>query len=261
MIIMLEPALLKSLKLLRETEESLTSKDITEKIREARDYVEKALEKLVERDIVAKGGELYSYRNTLANEKLFEKISLVYGKVIKRPQIESLVVGLLCTTTQHKHSLRLKTLLGVMEEEGFDSKEVNNFLEEETENGRVGRFRIALGTRKEALLPVPPVSPFYYLSHFRQLEPNEYERLKKEWLDSGFFIREEDYLIANFPDEIANRAKEYLNREASRIRDRLREETLDFWVRYVWCCWAGFFSTSFPLELCMSGERSRLWHL
>ncbi len=232
MIFMLEPTLLKSLKLLRESREPLTSQDITERVSETKGYVEKALEKLIERDIVTKSGEFYSYRNTSTTEKFFEEISLVYDKVIKKFQKESLVIGLLSTAIQHKHLLRLQTLLEIIKGEGFDSKEVATFLEEETKNGRVGRFRIAIGTTDEALLPIPPVLPFYHISYFRQLKPNEYEKLKKEWLASKFFVQEEDYLVANYPDEIANLAREYLNEEASRARDRLREEAFEFWYRF-----------------------------
>ncbi len=229
---MLEPVLLKSLKLLRESRGSLASQDITARIGETQDYVEKALAKLVKRDIVTRSGEFYSYRNTSANEKSFAKIASVYDKVIKKSQRESLIVGLLATATQHKNSLRLKTLLELMAEKGFDSKEVSLFLEEETKKGRVGRFKIAIATRVETFLPIPPVLPFYYISHSRFVEPNEYERLKKEWLDSGFLVQEEDYLVANYPAEIATLAEEYLDKETSRIRDRLREETFESWYRF-----------------------------
>jgi DNA-binding IclR family transcriptional regulator len=55
----MEPSLLKSLRLLRETKALLTQKDLVERTKENEVYVKRALGKLVEKRIVAKNGEFY----------------------------------------------------------------------------------------------------------------------------------------------------------------------------------------------------------
>ncbi|MDP2932359.1 MAG: hypothetical protein Q8O05_07690 [Chloroflexota bacterium] len=225
---MLEPVLLKSLRILRESGGPLTSREVTEKARETPDYVEKALAKLAERDILTRTGRHYRYNNTPANEKFFERISSVYDKVTGRPERDLAVVGLLAMATQRKYLLRLTTLLEIMSEGGFNAREVELFVDGEVSGGRVGRFRIVLGTRRKILFATPPVLPFHYIAHFPPIDPAEYDRMKKDWIDSGFFVTEEDYLMANYPDEIVNPARECLNREMSHIRDRLKERALAY---------------------------------
>ena len=160
----MEPVLLKSLKLLRNTQESLTGKDIAEKTEEDRVYVDKALGKLTERKVITKNGEFYRYQKTLINEEFLKRMLAVYDKISQKQICDRVTVGLLSTATQYKYLLSQNTLLRVMEEEGFDSKDINNFLEEEIKTGRIGKLKVAIISKKEGLPPVPPALSFYHIS-------------------------------------------------------------------------------------------------
>jgi hypothetical protein len=283
----MEPSLLKSLRLLRETKALLTQKDVVERTNEDEAYVKRALGKLVERRIVAKNGEFYQYRQTSANEEFFKKMQAVYEKAIKRPKIELIVRGLLSDTVGASpyacyrnrvvllrdglavpHLFRLKTLLKVLEDEGFDSGEINAFLKEELEKGWLGRFEFYLGSNEKIPFLTPTRIPFYhswfgegkgvraygqtremelvvvyygqarstlsaYLSGLRQMTSGELEeymrKLKERWRGLGWCIQEEEYLVGEYPLELANPARQYLEREKPEIRKKLSDESLERW--------------------------------
>jgi hypothetical protein len=283
----MEPSLLKSLRLLRETKILLTEKDVVERTNEDEAYVKRALGKLVERRIVAKNGEFYQYRQTSANEEFFKKMQAVYERAIKRPKIELIVRGLLSDTVGASpyacyrnrvvllrdglaapHLFRLKTLLKVLEDEGFDSGEINAFLKEEMEKGWLGRFEFYLGSNEKAPFLIPTRIPFYhswfgegrgvraygqtremelvvvyygkarstlsaYLSGLRQMTSEELEeymrKLKERWRGLGWFIQEEEYLVGEYPFELASPARQYLDKEKPEIRKKLSDESLERW--------------------------------
>ena len=266
----METALLKLLKLFRDTAQSLTEKQIADRIKEDQIYVAKALGKLREREVVVKNGEFYSYRKTLVNERLLERMLAVYDKISGRSEIESLIIDLLSAATQYKCLLRQNTLLRVLVEEGFDSDQILLFLDEELKEGRIRKLKVAMKSevedfspvppaipwyytrrlllldeelkegsvrelkvaikgKAESFFPFPPTVPWYYTSHLLRMNDDEYERLKERWIDEGFFIQEEDYLIANFPPEMVDSAREYLDKEMAQVRQKIREESFEWW--------------------------------
>ena len=283
----MEPSLLKSLRLLRKTKALLTQKDVVERTKENEVYVKRALGKLVEKRIVAKNGEFYNYRQTSANEEFFKKMQAVYEKAIKRPKIELIVRGLLSDTLGASpypcyrnrvvllrdglavpHLFRLKTLLKVLEDEGFDPGEINAFLKEEMENGWLGKFEFYLGSKEKIPFLIPSRIPFYhfwvgegrsvrayghtremelvvvyygkmtstvstYLSKLRQMtleELQEYKgKLKEKWRGLGWWIQQEEYLVGEYPFELANPARQYLEREKPEIRKKLPDESFQRW--------------------------------
>ena len=228
----MESALLKALKLLRNTSELLTEEEIAERIEEDRGYVAKALEKLAERKVVAKTGELYRYQKTPINEKLSQRMLAVYDKIGESQKRELLVVGLLYTA-MHKYLLKENTLLKVLEGEGFNRGDVNDLLGEELKAGRIGKIKVTFVGKKGEGFLVPPAIPWYFVpSRLWPIEPDEYERLKKEWTSEGFFIQEEGYLVANSSPNMANVVKEYPDKEMARIRKMIREESFKWW--YGW---------------------------
>jgi len=219
------------LKLLRDTAQSLTESEIADRAKEEHIYVAKALQKLTQRKIVVKNGEFYSYRKTLVNERFVEGILAVYDKIGKKSQTEWLIIGLLSIATHYRHLVGRSTLVKVLTKEGFDSEQINNFLEEELKEGRITKIKVAIETAKDKSSYVLPAIPWYHTSHLLRTDEDESERLKKRWIDRGYFIQEEDYLIANFPPQMTDPAKEYLDKEMPQIRQRLRDEILEWWYR------------------------------
>ena len=227
---------MRSLRLLRDTQACLTGQDVAEEIKENLVCVETALEQLMSRNIIVKLGDFYSYQRTPINEEFCQKVLAVYDRVTKKAERESLIVGILSATVQHRLALRHKMMQETLQDEGFESEGVDDFLEESIELENIGKIRIAYISREMVILPVPPSIPLYYMSHLQPLEQDEYEKLKRDSIDSGFFIQEEQYLVGNYPPHIAYPARERLNMERGYIRDRLaeqmasfRQEALGFW--------------------------------
>ena len=180
---------------------------------------------------MVKHGEFYSYRKTLVNEKFSEGILAVYDKIGKKSQIELVIIGLLFIATHYRYLVGRSTLVKVLTKEGFDSEQINNFLEEELKEGRITKVKVAIETAKDRHSYVPPAIPWYHTSHLLRTDEDDFERLKRRWIDKGYFVHEEDYLIANFPPQMTDSAKEYMDKEMPQIRQRLRDEILEWWYR------------------------------
>jgi hypothetical protein len=281
----MEPSLLKSLRLLRETKEPLTEEDLVERTKEDLAYVKGALGKLVDRGVIAKHGEFYQYRQTHMNEEFFRKIQAVYEKAIRKPKIELIVRGLLSDTGRafpcYRHRavlmrggvampylFRLKTLLKLLEDEGFDSEQVLGFLKEEMESGWLGKFEFYIGSEDKLSLLIPSCLPFYalwfgegssrrtygetremelvviyhgkgpsrlapYLSKLRHMSSEELEqykgKLRERWRELGWFIQEEVYLVGEYPFELASPAREYLEKEKPELGKTIADESYRRW--------------------------------
>ena len=195
----MEPVLLKSLKSLRATSDLLTERDIAQRVKEDQIYVAKALEKLIQRDIVTKNGEFYHYQNTPINEDFYQKILAVYDKVTKKPKIEFICkhlaqgicvsrkassmgmrflmgidedelylshFGFLRGITEDKPYLfHLGTLQKILEEEGFDLEEISFLLEKEMKDGWINKVEFYLGSKEQITSPAPiriASYPFYF---------------------------------------------------------------------------------------------------
>ncbi len=282
---MMEPSLVKSLRLLRETNELLTEKDLVRRTGEDRAYVKKALERLVARGIIAKDGEFYEYRQTSGNEEFFKRLQAVYEKAVRKPRIELIVRGLLSGARRAypcygntvvllreglamPHLFRLKTLLKLLADEGFDSGEIHAFLEEEMQGGWLGRFEFYFGSKEKVSLLIPSCIPLYrlwfdqgrrmgaygetrqielvvvyhgkrisalgpYFSKLRQMGSEELEEykgdLKERWNQRGWFVQEEAYLVGEYPLELANPARRYLDKEKPELMKRISEESFQRW--------------------------------
>lgn len=225
---MMETALLRSLRLLRDSSEPLAEGEIAERIKEHHVYVGRALERLVHSKVVEKDGESYRYLRTPVNERLAERMFAVYDRIGRRSEGQLVTVGLLAAATQYRYLLRRNALLEVMEAEGFDPVQVNDFLERQVRAGRIGGIRVVLMNRTEARFPAPPAVSLHHVCHLR-VEVNEYEEVKQRWHDEGFFIQEEDYLVAGFPPNVADSARQYLQKERAQIAQKIREKAFEWW--------------------------------
>ncbi len=227
---MTETCLLKCLKLLRNGDYSLTEQEIADRVEEDLGYVVSALERLGGRRLVAKTGQHYSYRRTEANEEFSRRMLAVYDKIGKKSEMESLVIGLLSAAVRDKHLLKERTLLRVLGEEGFGGDEIGALLQEQVDEGRVRRLRVALRKETDESFPSPPVIPWHYTSRLIRMKEDEYDKVRKRWGDEGFFVQEEDYLIANFPPEMSGPAAEYLYRAMAHVTQKIEEESYQWWL-------------------------------
>lgn len=227
---MIEPCLPRVLRLIQQHPEKVSVEKIAQRINEDRNYVALALEKLAQRRIIVKEGEFYAYRKTLSSKEFAEKIMAVYDEVTKKRERELLCIGIVAMASQYKYLISSNTLLQTLKMEGFEPEETNGFLEQEIADGRIVGVRIIVGNKSGVFPSIPPFLPSYYIPRYCQhLCLEEYERNKQRWVASGLFILEEDYLAANFPDEIAIQAKEYLDKEMDRVKESLNQKAFQFW--------------------------------
>jgi hypothetical protein len=73
----------------------------------------------------------------------------------------------------------------------------------------------------------------HYLSGLKETSLEELENYKKEfkerWKSLGWFIQKEDYLIGEYPPEIAIPAREYLDKEKPEIKKKISDEAFQAW--------------------------------
>ena len=227
------PTIVKILKFLRSNPSPVTYKDIISIIQAGQVYIDKALEKLIAEDIVRNEGGSYFYNATPKAEDFCQKLFALYDKLIKRPQLELLVRGILCQLAP-RYLLKMETLLEVTEREGFKSSEVTQLLEEELSKGYLRRVRLIFIAK--ASLPSPVYLPSYYLSHSREVGPEEWQKLEEYSHNLNLSLNEVDYLAASYPVELAEPAIQYLEKEKKEVRDALREAAFQQWygARYLW---------------------------
>lgn len=225
-----ETALLKCLKVLRDAVDPLHLQDIVQTVGENEEDVAKALQKLGEREVVIEWGGRYSYNRTSANEDFCQRMLAVYERLSEMSEMESLVVGLLFAAAQRRHVVSQHTLVSVLEEEGFKPQEVASRLEEEVSEGRVRKLKVAIRKDSEEVFPVSPTLPWHYIARLVRMKADEYDKVSKRWAEEGFFVQEEDYLIADFPSGMARPMAEYVRRERVHIARKLEEACLQWWV-------------------------------
>ena len=228
------PTVVKVLKYLRDVSAPSTHNDISRAVRDSQAHVHRALTELVARGLIDRYGEdCYYYRATPEADELCQKVFALYDKVSTRPQKELLVRGLL-SQPGPRYLWHMNKLMEVIEREGFSREDAVPFLDQETKKGYIKRVRMIF----VAKIPftAPPFIPYYYMSDFRNIDPNEYEQLKQQCRNSGLLMNEENYLMGTYPTELAQPATQYVEKEKRQMRDMLLEEAFQHWqgLTYSW---------------------------
>jgi len=228
------PAAVKVLKYLRDVSAPSTHNDISRAVREGQARVHKALTELVARGLIDRHGEdQYRYRATPEADELCQKLFVLYDKVSTRPQKELLVRGLISQVSP-RYLWHMNKLLGVLEREEFSREDAVPFLDRETKKGYIKRVRMIFVARIP--FTAPPFIPYYYMSDIRNIDPNEYEQLKKQCRNSDLLMNEENYLMGTYPPELSQSAVQYVEKEKRQMRDMLLEEAFQQWqgLTYSW---------------------------
>ncbi len=228
------PTAVKVLKYLRDVSAPSTHNDISRAVRDGQAQVRRALTELVARELIDRHGEdCYRYRATPEADELCRKLFDLYDKVSARPQKELLVRGLL-SQPGPRYLWYINKLLEVLEREGFTREDAVPFLNQETEEGYIKRVKMIFVARIP--FTAPSFIPYYYMSDFRNIDPNEYEQLKQQCLNSGLLMNEENYLVGTYPPELSQPATQYVEKEKRQMRDMLWEEVSQQWqgLIYSW---------------------------
>ena len=219
------PTLLKILRYLRSNVAPVTCDDIISTVHEGQAMVDKALDKLVAEVIVENNDGYYRYVDTPRAEELCQKMFALYEKLIMRSQLELLARGLLCRAGGYR-LIRLNTFLQALKVEGFAFENVTQFLDAEIKKGYVMRVPGDL----VANVPIrPPLSiPHYYTS--REVSVCEYQQIKEWFHDVELPDSEkEDYLIGDYPPELAEPAIRHMETERRELRQTLEKQAFHQW--------------------------------
>jgi hypothetical protein len=229
---MFTPAIVKILKYLKESQLKRTEEEMAFIIAEAPEYVNRALTALDAAGIVKQEKGSYSYQTTPANEKLRQQLLEVYQILDQKPTRQLLMRGLICQVPS-QYLFHAKTLIGLLEEAGIEPAEIEEFLASEVELGYLKKVRLLYIGLEPSFIPIciPPYY-FYYLYHLGFIDQEKHYKLKQKYPEEQF--QEEDYLIVQYPTELATPAKEYLERERGDLREMLRHKALSNWGEVWW---------------------------
>ena len=218
------PTLVKVLRYLRDSSAPSSYNDIISAVQEGQVPVDRALNKLVGEGIVDRCDSRYCYAATPRAEELCQKLFALYERVLARPQLELLARGLICQADEY-YPLRMITLLRVLDKEGFALEDVPQFLDGEVKRGYVKRVSAIFGGRVSGS---PPWFIPYYCG-LPQIDQHEYPQ-PEDWSgDSGLAYSQEDYLIGDYPAELAEPAIRYVETVKPELRQVIIGEALQGW--------------------------------
>ena len=218
------PTLLKVLRYLRANSESSSYNDIISAVHEGQALVDRALNKLVAEGIVNSRDEGYCYTATPRAEELSQKLFALYEKAASRQRLELLGRGLICQAEEY-YPLRSGTFVHVLEREGFAFEDVTRFLDGEVEKGYVKKVPGIFGARVSGSPPlfIPP----YYGSW--QTSRYQFQHVG-EWSCASVPPHgEDDYVIGDYPAELAEPAIRYMEAEKPGLRQVPMGEVFRRW--------------------------------
>jgi len=229
---MFTPAIVKLVNYLKDTGAKKTQEELATIIDEPLEYVNKALGRLTAIDVVTHEEGGYLYHATPDSDQFSAQLVEVYEKVNRKPAKEMLIRGLICQIPS-QYLFHIHTLLEILQQEGVEREEFDQFLEQEIDKGYLKRIRVVYIGKRISIIPIyiPPYY-FYRLHHLGIIDHQEYDSLKQG--DRDYEFQEEDYLIAQYPPELANPAREYIGRERGELRDNLRRRGLVSWGGGLW---------------------------
>ncbi len=230
------PAIVKVLQYLSDHPAGASREEITGATGESSTHVDKALNKLKSLGVIDKRDGVYFYMPGQANDCLSDQLLKVYQTITHERARDLFVRGLICQVPS-QHPIHLETLLDIAEKEGMDRHALRRFLQQEIARGYVKRMGIVFGKTNAIgttiLLPVY-LTPYHWIGLRSQGDIKTYEY---ETLDPDAPRREadeEDYILAQYPPELATSAREYMKDRGKELVQYLRDMDTMFWGGWLW---------------------------
>ena len=225
---MFEPASVKVLKYLRSDRVPRTKSEIVRATGETSEFVVKTLDKLAEERIVVEDAGGFRYAGEPKNEAVYTNLLQVCDLVTRGQQLELLVRALICATPQ-PCLVRLSAVVSILAGEGYSAEETMEFVGEEIKRGYVKKTKLLFFLRRHNTLPT--YVPQEYISPISCGDNDSYHQVGHYVGedDPGYPSAHEDYLLGDYPREVASPAREFLDTEKSHIKDKLREEAMRNW--------------------------------
>jgi len=227
------PAIIKIVRCLKNSPVEKTEEDIATIIGEPPEYVKKALEKLMAMDVVTTSAKGYVYHDNPDSNRLSNQLEKVYEKVGQRPARQLLIRAYICQVPS-EHLFHLNTLLEALEREGLDRAEVVRFLGQEIGDGYLKRIGVIYKALSQSPLFPICVTPFHFerLRRLGAIVAKEYTGLEPR--HPGPDGEEEEYLVINYPRELASAAMEYAVKQKRDLREVLKRMAIMGWSGWLW---------------------------
>jgi hypothetical protein len=255
------PSLVTTLKYLRDNPVWAQLNDVITATGESSTRVEKALGKLVDKGLITRQGTRFRYVADSKTEALARNLLGLYGKIIREPQLELTLRGIMATIGYPSSYLRCQRLVAVLGREQFGAGEVVTLLEREVSKGYIEKinviftrnrpgsasamaYQLPSGSAKWvriipiARVPYPPPLKIatFYMSNSRDVMMADLQRLREEYYSTNPGGVEEEYVLGIYPAELAEPAFKFVNNERMAMIEALKEETYQEWfgLRYIW---------------------------
>lgn len=224
---MFTPNIIKILKYLKDTGEKKTGEELAVIAKDTPEQVSKSLEKLISLGLITQMGGHYLYHATERNNQTLERLIKLHETVKEKPDKEILIRGVICSIPS-QYLLHLKTLIEILEKEGIGQPESTRFLEQEVAHNYLKRITFVFLSNKTPFIPAcMPPDYLDYLSRRGIIDQDRHKGSKER--DSRCEYQEEDYLISQYPLQMVNPAKEYLEKENTELKNYLRRRGIAEW--------------------------------
>lgn len=194
-------------------------------------HVAKALSALLEHGLVERNGEKLELTKECERLEKIRSLLQFYDDIHQKARIELTFRGIL-NATQYRCLVHLQTFMEMMNHEGFERSEVDEMLAREKSGGHVEHLRIVYRMRKGLEHRRFSFIPFYYYPQFLVMKDDNISHFKAKLESAGISATEEEYLLGNYPKEIANQSREYITTQKAHIKERIKNEAFDIWWYY-----------------------------
>ena len=224
------PSIPRMLEILLESEEGRDEQALLQALGDA-SYASKAVDILLEHAIITREkSRLRICHGSEVTQKVQQIVS--FYRDVQRATRKDLTFRGILNATYYKCLIHLGTFIEMMDQEGFDRGETTRTLDEEVKQGYVQRLTIVYRSRSGLEHKFFPFIPLYYYPHFIAMDANNAEPFRAKLENTGIALIEEDYLLGNYPKELAAQARDYVLKEKNHIKEKIKGEAFDVWWYY-----------------------------
>ena len=224
------PSIPRILEILLESEEGSDESALLQSVGNA-SHATKAVDVLLKHGLIERRkGRLRICHGGVITGKVNQIVSF-YQDIQRTTRKELMCRGIL-NATYYKCLIHYETFLEMMKDEGFDRNETMKTLGVEVGRGYVQHLKIVYRSHSGLKHKFFPFIPLYYYPHFIVMDANNAGPMRSRLEGAGISLAEEEYLLGNYPKELAAQAREYIQKEKNHIKDRIKGEAFDVWWYY-----------------------------
>jgi hypothetical protein len=224
------PSIPRMLEILLESEEGRDEKTLLQALGDV-SHAAKAVDILLQHAIITREKSRLRISH---GSGVTEKVQQIVGfyRDVQRTTRRDLTFRGILNATYYKCLIHLGTFMEMMEQEGFGREETTRTVDEEVKQGYVQHLKIVYRSRSGIKHKFFPFIPLYYYPHFIVMEANNVEPFRAKLENTGIALIEEDYLLGNYPKELAAQARDYILKEQNHIKEKIKSEAFDVWWYY-----------------------------